>query len=292
MFRMQLGVVYPQTEIGAELGAVKGYAQTVEGLGYEHIRIFDHVVGADPAVYEGWSGAYDITTQFHEPLVLFGYWAALTSLELVTSVIIGPQRQTALLAKQAAQVDILTEGRFRLGLGVGWNHVEYVALGKDFTDRGARAEEQIELLRRFWTETSVTHRGPDITVVAAGIAPPPVQRPIPIWIGSNSAVGYRRAGRIGDGWFPQVAPGPALDEARAIVDAAALQAGRDPSTLGMEGQVSWRGDLTEVLEQIEQWHKAGASHLAINTMRAGLASVEQHLDALRQIADALGRTAS
>ncbi len=292
MYRMQLGVVYPQTEIGAELGAVRGYAQTVEGLGYEHIRIFDHVLGADPAVYEGWSGPYDITTQFHEPLVLFGYWAALTSLELVTSVIIGPQRQTALLAKQAAQVDILTEGRFRLGLGVGWNEVEYVALGKDFADRGRRAEEQVELLRRFWTETSVTHHGIDTTVVGAGIAPPPVQRPIPIWIGSQSAVGFRRAGRIGDGWFPQVPPGRPLDEARAIVDAAAVSVGRDPSTLGMEGQVSWRGDLADVLEQVGQWQQAGASHLAINTMRAGLATVEDHLGVLRQVADALGRPSS
>ncbi len=244
---MQIGVVYPQTEVGPEVRAVNIYAQTVEALGYEHIRIFDHVLGADPAVYEGWSGAYDVSTQFHEPLVLFGYWAALTSLELVTSVIIGPQRQTALLAKQAAEVDILTEGRFRLGIGVGWNPVEYQALGKDFTDRGRRAEEQIGLLRRLWTETSITHHGLDSTVVGAGISPRPAQRPIPIWVGSNSAPGWRRAGRIADGWFPQMAPGPDLAAARAIVDEAAVAAGRDPNTLGMEGQVSWRGDLAEVL---------------------------------------------
>jgi probable F420-dependent oxidoreductase len=284
---MQIGVVYPQTEVGADVRAVNVYAQTVEALGYEHIRIFDHVLGADPAVHAGWNGAYDVTTQFHEPFVLFGYWAALTSLELVTSVIIGPQRQTALLAKQAAEVDILTEGRFRLGLGVGWNAVEYEALGKDFTDRGKRAEEQVELLRRFWTEESITHHGQDATVVGAGIAPLPRQRPIPIWIGSNSAVGWRRAGRIADGWFPQMMPGPDLDAARAIVDSAATAAGRDPSTLGLEGQVNWRGDLAETLDLIDQWRQAGASHLAINTMRAGLGPVDEHLDVLRRIADAL-----
>ena len=148
---MNIGVVFPQTEIGAGAGAVRSYATGVEELGFTHLLAYDHVLGADPAVHEGWNGPYDISTTFHEPLVLFGYLAALTSLELVTGIIILPQRQTALVAKQAAEVDLLTGGRFRLGIGLGWNAVEYEALGKSFTDRGARMTEQVTLLRRLWT---------------------------------------------------------------------------------------------------------------------------------------------
>jgi probable F420-dependent oxidoreductase len=231
--------VFPQTEIGGDVGAVRSYAQRVEALGFTHILAYDHVVGADPAVHQGWSGPYDITTTFHEPLVLFGYLAALTSIELVPGIIILPQRQTVLVAKQAAEVDLLTGGRFRLGVGLGWNAVEYEALGKEFANRGTRIGEQVTLLRRLWTETTVTFPGEYEQVTGAGLAPRPVQRPIPIWFGAQSAPAYRRVGRLADGWFPQVAPGPRLDEARAIVDAAAREAGRDPSALGMEGRVSW-----------------------------------------------------
>ena len=197
----------------------------------------------------GWSGPYDIFTTFHEPMVLFGYLAAVTRLELVTGIIILPQRQTALVAKQAAEVDLLTGGRFRLGIGLGWNRVEYEALGRDFTNRGRRAEEQVELLRRLWTEQSVTFRGTDEQVTGAGIAPPPVQRPIPVWFGAQSPAAYRRAGRLGDGWFPQVPPGPQLDAARAIVEQAAVAAGRDPAAIGMEGRVSWKGDPAQLADQ-------------------------------------------
>src|ERR1700730_5977059 len=230
---MQIGVVFPQTEIGADRGGVRAYAQRVEELGYTHVLIYDHVLGADPSVHKGWQGPYDLQTTFREPFVLFGYLAALTSLELVTGVIILPQRQTALVAKQAAEVDILTGGRFRLGVGLGWNAVEYEALGKTFSDRGTRIEEQVGLLRRLWTVPSVTFDGVHEHVTGAGLAPLPVQRPIPVWFGAHSAPAYQRAGRLGDGWLPMVAPGPQLDEARAIVDQAALDAGRDPAALGM-----------------------------------------------------------
>src|SRR5262245_17592762 len=145
---MQIGVVFPQTEMGGDAGAVRAYVEGVEALGYAHLLAYDHVIGADPAVHEGWAGPYDITSTFWEPFVLFGFVAALTRLEVVNGIIILPQRQTVLVAKQAAEVDLLTEGRFRLGVGIGWNAVEYEALGKDFTNRGARSEEQIELLRR------------------------------------------------------------------------------------------------------------------------------------------------
>src|SRR6187401_3228635 len=153
---MRIGVVFPQTEISGDVGAVRAYAQRVEELGFAHVLAYDHVLGADPAVHTGWAGPYDVDTTFHEPFVLFGYLAAITSIELVTGIIILPQRQTALVAKQAAEVDLLTQGRFRLGVGLGWNAVEYEALGQRFDQRGRRMSEQIGLLRRLWTERAVT----------------------------------------------------------------------------------------------------------------------------------------
>jgi probable F420-dependent oxidoreductase len=284
---MKIGVVFPQTEIGADVGAVRAYGQGAEELGFSHILAYDHVVGADPAVHRGWNGAYDVTTTFHEPLVLFGYLAAITSLELVTGIIILPQRQTALVAKQAAEVDLLTGGRFRLGVGLGWNKVEYEALGKDFADRGKRIEEQVQLLRRLWTERSVTMHGSYERVTGAGLAPLPVQRPIPVWFGAQSEPAYRRAGRLADGWFPQVPPGPKLDEARRIVEQAATEAGRDPGGIGMEGRVSWRGNPEEVATHAQRWREAGATHVSVNTMAAGLASADDHLTALASAAEAL-----
>jgi probable F420-dependent oxidoreductase len=286
---VKIGVVFPQTEIGADAGAVRAYAQRVAELGYTHVLAYDHVLGADPAVHQGWDGPYDVRTTFHEPLVLFGYLAALTPLELVPGVIILPQRQTALVAKQAAEVDLLTGGRFRLGVGLGWNAVEYEALGKDFSDRGRRMAEQVSLLRRLWTEPAVTFAGEYERVTGAGLAPLPVQRPIPIWFGAQSGPAYVRAGQLGDGWFPQVPPGPRLDEARAVVERAAAEAGRDPSALGMEGRVSWReGGLPTLTEHVRRWREAGASHVSVNTMGAGLASVDDHLAVLSVAAEALG----
>ena len=284
---MQIGVVFPQTELGGDAGAVREYAQAVEQQGYRHLLVYDHVVGADPSVHSPWRGPYDIDTTFHEPFVLFGFLAALTSLELVTGVIIVPQRQTVLVAKQAAEIDLLTEGRFRLGIGVGWNRVEYDALGQDFTTRGRRSGEQVELLRRLWTERSVDATVDTERVIAAGIAPMPVQRPIPIWFGGSSAPAYRRAGRLGDGWFPQVQPGPDLDEARTIVEDAARGAGRDPSTLGMEGRTNWRGNVDQTVAAVDRWRASGATHLSINTMGAGLSSVDDHVAALASLATAL-----
>ncbi len=232
-------------------------------------------------------GPYDVTTTFHEPMVMFGFLAGITSLELVTGIIIAPQRQTALLAKQAAEVDLLSGGRFRLGVGLGWNRVEYAALGQDFATRGRRIEEQVELMRRLWTEPSVTYNGRFDTVTGAGLAPRPVQQPIPVWFGAQSEPAYRRVGRLADGWFPQVSPGPELDKARALVDKAATEAGRDPAQLGMEGRVSWRGDPAGLADQARQWQESGASHLAVNTMGAGLAGVDDHLAALATVAEAL-----
>lgn len=285
---MQTGVVFPQTEIGSDVGAVRAYVEAVEGMGYAHILIYDHVLGADPAVHQGWQGPYDVTTTFHEPFVAFGFMAAITTMELVTAIIILPQRQTALVAKQAAEVDLLTGGRFRLGVGLGWNAVEYEALAKDFSNRGRRMEEQVELLRRLWTEPTVTFDGAYERITGAGLAPLPVQRPIPLWFGGQSPAAYRRAGRLGDGWFPQVAPGPRLDEAISMVEQGAREAGRDPAVLGMEGRVSWgQGGVDQLVDHVGRWRDAGATHVSVNTMRAGLASVDDHVRVLAEAAEAL-----
>ncbi|HEY2100526.1 MAG TPA: LLM class F420-dependent oxidoreductase [Pseudonocardia sp.] len=284
---MQLGVVFPQTELGGDPGAVRAYGQGVEALGFKHLLAYDHVVGADPAVHTGWNGPYDVHTTFHEPLVMFGFLAAITDLELVTGILILPQRQTVLVAKQAAEVDLLSGGRLRVGVGLGWNQVEYEALGQDFTTRGRRLDEQVELLRRLWTEQTVTFEGRFDRITGAGLAPMPVQSPIPIWIGGLSERAYRRIGRFADGWFPMVPPGPALDEARAVVAASATEAGRDAAALGMEGQVPWRDDLDKAAALAVEWERAGATHLAVNTMGAGHADVDAHLAALADAAQAL-----
>lgn len=283
---MRIGVVYPQTELGGDAGAVRAYGERVEELGYTHVLAYDHVVGADPNVYLGWNGPYDVTTTFHEPLVMFGYLAAVTkSLELVTGVIILPQRQAVLVAKQATEVDLLSGGRLRLGVGVGWNPVEYEALGEDFHTRGKRSAEQVGLMRMLWTQQSVTFEGRFHRVTGAGLAPLPIQRPIPVWFGAQSPPAYRRAGRLGDGWFPQMQPGPKFDEARRTVLDAAAEAGRDPRSIGMDGRVSWSQDPHEMHKALQSWAEAGATHVSINTMGAGLKSVDDHLAALASAAE-------
>ena len=246
---------------------MRAYWQGVEELGFTHILAYDHVVGADPQVHPGWQGPYDIETTFHEPLVMFGFLAGVTSLELVTGVIILPQRQSVLVAKQAAEVDLLTGGRFRLGVGLGWNAVEYEALGERFTNRGRRSEEQVEVLRALWTERSVTFTGKYHKVTGAGLAPMPVQRPIPVWFGAASDRACQRAGRLGDGWFPMVPPGPGLDHAREQVERAATAAGRNPGDIGMEGRANWMGDRDRTAAEIAAWKAAGATHLSVNTMK-------------------------
>src|SRR6516165_4284199 len=257
---MRIGVVFPQTELGGSPAVLRAYGQRVEELGFTHILAYDHVVGADPTVHRGWQGPYDIDTTFHEPFVMFGYLAAVTSLDLVTG------------------------GRFRLGVGLGWNAVEYEALGEKFTNRGKRSEEQVEVMRRLWTERSVTFNGQYHTVTGAGLAPLPTQRPIPVWFGAASDRAYERAGRLGDGWFPMMEPGPGLDYAREQVKRAAAAAGRDAASLGMEGRVSWTGDRDKVAADIAAWKAGGATHLSVNTMNAGLATVDDHLAALERVA--------
>jgi probable F420-dependent oxidoreductase len=256
----------------------------VEQLGFEHILVFDHVVGADRGANPGWDGFYDIDDTFHEPFVFFGFLAGITQLELVTDIIIAPQRPTALIAKQAAEVDILSGGRFRLGVGAGWNRVEYEALGQDFKTRGKRLAEQIQLLRRFWTERVVDFDGEFDQVSGAGIAPMPVQQPIPIWMGGNSPAAFRRIGRLADGWFPVWSWHDRLDQARRYIAEGAAEAGRDERSIQMEGVI--RAGM-EGARRIDDWYEEGATHLSVNSMEAGHDGVGGHLAALEETAKAL-----
>jgi probable F420-dependent oxidoreductase len=288
---MQIGVVFPQTEIGASPAAIRDYIQAAENLGYAHVLVFDHVLGADARRYAGWNGPYSHLDMFHEPFVLFGYLAALTRrLELVTGVIILGQRQTALVAKQAAEVDVLTGGRLRLGVGIGWNHVEYEALGSDFHDRGRRSEEQIGVMRALWTQEVVSVKGRWHQITDAGLNPLPVQRPIPIWLGGRAEAVVRRVGRLADGWFPQFPPDQAGEETLNRMRQYAREAGRDPAAIGIEGRISFAGGNSDTWAQAaEAWQKLGATHLSVNTMRAGLRSPDEHIKAIRQFKEALGR---
>jgi len=268
---VKIGVVFPQTEIGPDVQTVRAYAEATQGSGYTHLMVYDHVLGAGLANRPDFKGPYNSTSQFHEPFVLFGYLAGMTpNLELVVGVIILPQRQTALVAKQAAEIDRLTEGKFRLGVGIGWNQVEYVGLNEKFENRARRFEEQIDLLRRLWTNEVVDFKGRYHTIPEAGINPLPIQQPIPLWIGGTADAAVARAGKLADGWFPQVQPGPRLDASLAIVNQAAAAAGRDPSTIAMEGRITLvAGDEAQWVAQTDAWRAAGASHLSVNTMGQG-----------------------
>ncbi len=282
---MKLGVVFPQTEIGEDPAAIRDYARAVEGAGYNHLLAFDHVLGADPARFAGSAvtrAPYTSTSQFHEPFVLFGYLAAVAPrLELVTGVIILPQRQTALVAKQAAAVDILTGGKLRLGVGIGWNFTEYEALHEDFHTRGRRIAEQIQVMRRLWTEPLVTFEGKWHHIDRMAIAPLPVQRPIPVWMGGRAEPVLKRLAKVADGWFPQFEPS---DEARATLERLRgyiRDAGRDPSAVGIEGRMSVATTgPDEWAARAQAWRDLGATHLSVNTMGAGFTSPQQHIDAV------------
>ena len=289
--RMRMGAVFPQTEIGDDPGEIAAWARGVEELGYRHVVAYDHVVGAGLDTRPNWTGPYSGADSFHEIFVLFGYLAAITSLELVTGVLILPQRQTALVAKQAAEVDVLTGGRTRLGVGVGWNPVEFDVLGESFTDRGARIEEQVALLRALWAEPTITFDGRWHRVHDAGIRPLPVKGTIPVWFGGNAEAVLRRTGQIGDGWLPQRPPDA---QAAAMLDRIhrhATEAGRSPADIGCEARLTvarvprpeWAGFLTG-------WRDLGATHLGVNTMGLGLPDAAAHLEVLRDVKVVSDRT--
>ncbi len=286
---MRLGAVFPQVEIGADRGAVQAFAQGVQELGFDHLMAYDHVLGADRERHQHLTGPYRSEHQFHEILVLFGYIAGIApGLELVSGIVIAPQRQTALLAKQAAEIDLLTGGRFRLGLGIGWNDVEYEALGMDFSNRGRRFDEQIELLRRFWTEPVFDFQGQWHTVTAAGLNPLPVQQPIPIWIGGSAERALRRAAQVADGFFPQRPLEGGWPATLERMRGWAEEAGRSWDEFGIEQRIPVaEGGPDDWRAAADEWLELGATHLSVVTMGAGFTTPDQHLERLREAGAAL-----
>lgn len=284
----KLGAIFPQTEIGNDTGAIREYAQATESLGFDFLLAFDHVLGANAETHTELTGPYRHYDAFHEPFVLFGYLAAVTSsVELATGIIILPQRQTALVAKQAAAVDVLSGGRLRLGIGVGWNYVEYEALGENWRNRGARSEEQIDVMRQLWTNELITYEGKWHKITDAGILPLPVQRPIPVWLGGASDRTVRRIVSTGDGW---ILTGRPDDRAKGLIDnlhSYADEAGRDMASIGLEGWVSASiGGPDDWAKEAEDWKALGATHVSLNTMRADLAEPAAHVQAIGQFKEA------
>jgi len=289
----KIGAYFPHTEIRADAVEIRDFAQAVEGMGFSYLANADHVIGANRASRPDWQGPYDSTSRMYEPLVLFSYLSGVTErLEFVTSIIIAPQRQTVLIAKQAANLDLFCGGRLRLGFGTGWNTVEYEALSMPWEDRGARLDEQIRVLRRLWSEETVTERGRFHTISDAGLAPMPLQRPIPIWIGGVADAAMRRAARLGDGWMPFLSADGAAEKV-ARYRHAVRDAGRDPAAaplenvvhLGTAGGGPKRG-VDDVIADVAVWKEAGASGVCVYTMNRGLTSTAEHLAVFQKIADA------
>ncbi len=290
--RLPIGVSFPQTEIGADPARIGDYVQTIEGLGLDHLSVIDHVLGTGTPIGPAFASSYTSKFMFHEPFTLLAYLAALTErLTLATAILILPQRQAALVAKQAAEVDVLSRGRMRLGVGLGWNAPEFQALGQNFADRGRRIEEQIAVMRRLWTEDLVTFSGADHRLEDIGINPAPVQRPIPVWIGALGAKAVRRAGRIADGWFiyPRQAPDGSAADLIAAFRQAATEAGRDPASLGIDATVyADSGGPDDWLKRIEVWRELGATQITFRTTECGLAFPDQHLSTMQALMAAYG----
>jgi probable F420-dependent oxidoreductase len=291
---IKVGVVFPQTEYSADPSTIRDYAQMAEGLGFSHILAYDHVLGANPDRPGGWAGPYSYQHSFQEPLVMFSYMAAVTkNIEFTTGVIILPQRQTALFAKQAATLDVMSAGRTRLGVGLGWNEVEYQALNEDFHTRGRRIEEQIRLLRLLWTQPLVQFEGRWHHIPDAGLNPLPVQRPIPIWLGGHAEAVLRRAASLADGWMPGFRN---PDDARHALDALAgylEKTGRSIHNFGIEARLPYGDGNPDVWERLVRgWQAAGATHLSLNTMGAGFDTPAQHFAALATFSSSIGLSQS
>ncbi len=274
---MKVGVVFPQTEIGSDPAIISRFATTAESLGYDHILAYDHILGANTQSRPDWQGPYTSESMFHEPLVLFSYLAGLTkTIEFVTGVIILPQRQTAVVAKQAACVDVLSKGRLRLGIGTGWNEVEYECLDENFNDRGIRSEEQIDLLRQLWKEEAITYEGKWHQITDAGLNPLPPNKNIPIWLGGMAPQVIDRVARIADGWFPFVNK-ELGSQIQQVIERAKV-AERDPSTIGIECMVP----LDTTVDKVKSLQDLGVTQVAVVTMNQGLESPEQHIDAIKR----------
>ena len=285
---IQLGAFFPTRDMPADRIAIRDWAQAAEGLGFDYIEVSDHVLGADRAALPGFEGPYDVDDSFHETFVTLAYIAGVTEkVGLSSGVLILPQRQTALVAKQAAQLDILCGGRLRLGIGVGWNPVEYEALGQDWQVRGRRQAEQIELMNRLWTERVVTFEGAFDRVRHAGINPLPIQRPIPIWFGGAADAVLRRAAKHGQGWIPLGNPGSQIEAQLDALRGYLRALRRDPAGFGLEAWVrsgagtpdAWRGT-------VERWRALGATHATFYTSGQGVGPLDRQVEAMRRFSEA------
>ncbi len=285
---MRIGLVFPQIEFGNDPSAIRDYAQAAEELGFTHILAYDHVLGANPDRPGGWSGPYTHLTPFHEPFLLFAFMAACTNkIEFTTGIIILPQRQTVLVAKQAAELDVLSQGRLRLGVGLGWNPVEYTGLNESFHNRGRRIEEQLKLMKLLWTQPLVTFKGLYHMIEDAGINPLPIQKPIPIWFGGHSDEQLRRAAALSDGWMPNYRmaadAAPALDSLNNYLS----QAGRSRADFGLESRLHFgHGDPALWEKTMREWQNAAATHLSVNTMDCGFKTPKDHIQAISTFARA------
>lgn len=287
---MHLGAVFPQTEIGSDPEPAVTYARAVEDQGYGTLLAYERVLGANP---ESVDAVYDNDSVFHEPLTLFAHLAAVTeTIDLATCVLILPQRQTALVAKQAAEVDVLSDGRLRLGVAVGSNEFEYEALGVDFETRGRRIEEQLAVLRRLWTEHVVEFEGSWHSLPDVGINPRPVQQPVPIWMGGEAEPVLRRAGRLADGWMPPARwrsldhPLDGMADRLAVVRESAREAGRDPDELRIVARIQPEGERSDWVERARAWAELGATDVAVDTV--GLdTDVTGHVERAAAFAEAM-----
>jgi probable F420-dependent oxidoreductase len=287
---MKYGVVFPQTEFPSDSGAIRDFAQAAEGLGYNHVLAYDHILGANPERAGGWSGPYTCSDPFQEPITLFSYLAGLTNkLKFITGIIILPQRQTALFAKQAATLDVLCKGRLRLGVGLGWNEVEYTSLNQDFHSRGKRIEEQVAVLRELWTKPLVTFNGKWHTIPDAGLNPLPVQRPIPLWFGGHADPVLQRIAKMGDGWLPNYRTADDATAALAALEKYLVTEGRGLADIGVEPRLRYSEKGEKVWRRLaEGWQSAGATHLTLITMGAGLETAQEHIQAMTRFAKAMG----
>lgn len=287
---MKIGVIFPQTELISYPIAVRDFTQAVEDLGFSHMHAYDHILGANPERPGGWTGPYTFKHPFFEPFVLFSYLAGMTrKIKFAPGILILPQRQTALVAKQAATLDVLSNGRLRLGVGNGWNEVEYIALGENFHNRGKRMEEQVALLRLLWTQPLVKFEGHWHNIPDAGINPLPVQRPIPIWFGGTDDKALRRMARIGDGWMLNIhtieQARPALDKLNYYLE----EAGREKASFGIEPRLNMNlFGPDQWISLMRTWEELGATHLTVNTMGCGYDTTSAHIEALKHFAELTG----
>jgi probable F420-dependent oxidoreductase len=280
---MLLNALFPTRDIGNDPAKIRDFAQAVEGLGFHGIEVADHVLGAAPR--GDWKPTYSQHDTFHETFTTMAFIAAVTKkVELASGVLILPQRQTALVAKQAAQVDLLSGGRLRLGVGVGWNHVEYEALGTEWKTRGARQAEQIEVMRKLWTEELVTYHGRFHKLEAVTLLPGPVQRPIPVWFGGSSDAVVKRAARIGDGYMPIMTP-EAAEPKLALLSQTMKEHGRDPAKFGLEGWLRFdQADPQAWAKAAEGWKRLGAKIVMLYPMFR-MARLDDQIETLRRFKD-------